>query len=183
LEEEEIGYYNFDNYSLISKYCRKNKKHGGSCIYVNKYLETKPYNLFNNLNQEEHFEASIVELTQHNIIIVCVYRTPTSNLNVFIETMETIISNLTNKGKNIIIVGDLNIDFLGERINLQLHTMLNAYGLQAIIDVPTRIGPTHSDVQHLHIHWGCEVRGHTPRNLRRVEPTGGVCSEERCWHL
>jgi hypothetical protein len=56
--------------------------------------------------------------------------------------METIISNLSNKGKNIIIVGDLNIDFLGERIDLQLHTMLNAYGLQSIIDVPTRIGPT-----------------------------------------
>jgi hypothetical protein len=29
LDEKEIGYYNFDNYSLISKFCRKSKKHGG----------------------------------------------------------------------------------------------------------------------------------------------------------
>jgi hypothetical protein len=64
LDEKEIGYYNFDNYSLISKYCRKNK-HGGSCIYVKTNLEAKPYNLFDNLNQE-HFEASIIELTQYN---------------------------------------------------------------------------------------------------------------------
>jgi hypothetical protein len=26
LEEKEIGYYNFENYSLISKFCRKNKQ-------------------------------------------------------------------------------------------------------------------------------------------------------------
>jgi hypothetical protein len=51
--------------------------------------------------------------------------------------MDTILSNLTNKGKNIIIVGDLNIDFLKKKVNPQLQTMLNSYGLQAIVDVPT----------------------------------------------
>jgi hypothetical protein len=54
--------------------------------------------------------------------------------------MDIILSNLTNKGKNIIIVGDLNIDFF-KSINPQLQTMLNSYGLQAIVDVPTRVGP------------------------------------------
>jgi exonuclease III len=65
LDEKEISYYNFDNYSLISKFCRKNKKHGGSCIYVKTNLEEKPYKLIDNLNQE-HFESSIIELTQYN---------------------------------------------------------------------------------------------------------------------
>jgi endonuclease/exonuclease/phosphatase (EEP) superfamily protein YafD len=55
--------------------------------------------------------------------------------------MDTIISKLLNKGKSIIIAGDLNTDFLGRRVNLQLQTMLNSYSLQAIVDVPTRIGP------------------------------------------
>jgi hypothetical protein len=141
LEEKEIGYYNFVNYSLVSKFCRKNKQHGGSCIYVKENLEAKPYNFFENLIQEEHFEASIIELTQYNTIIICVYRTPNSNINMFIKTMDTIISKLLNEGKSIIIVGDLNIDFLGNRVNLQLQAMLNSYGLQAIVDVPTRIGP------------------------------------------
>jgi hypothetical protein len=44
-----------------------------------------------------------------------------------------------NKGKGIIIVGDLNVDYLGNRVNLQLQSMLNSYGLQAIVDVPMRI--------------------------------------------
>ncbi|PNF35448.1 hypothetical protein B7P43_G04120 [Cryptotermes secundus] len=142
LSEKEIGYYNFDNYSLISKFCRENKKNGGSCIYVKSNLEAKPLNSFDKLNQEEHFEASIAELIQYNIIIICVYRTPNSNINIFIETMDTIINNLINKGKQIVIVGDLNIDFLRKRINQKLQTMLNSYGLQAIVEAPTRIGLT-----------------------------------------
>jgi hypothetical protein len=50
--------------------------------------------LFQSLSQEEHFEASIAELTQFNTIIVCVYRPPNSNINIFIEILDTIISNL-----------------------------------------------------------------------------------------
>jgi hypothetical protein len=84
LDEKEIGYYNFDNYSLISKFCRKNKRRGGSCIYVKTKLEAKPYHFFDDVNQEEHFEAGIIELIQCSIIIICVYRTPNSNINIFI---------------------------------------------------------------------------------------------------
>jgi exonuclease III len=115
--ENEIDYYKFDNYSLVSKFCRKNKQHGGSCIYVKTNLEAKPYNLSESLNQEEHFEACIIELIQLSTIIICVYRTPSSNINIFIETLDIIISNEINKGKSAIIVGDLNIDFLGRNVN------------------------------------------------------------------
>jgi hypothetical protein len=70
LDENETGYYNFESYSLISKFCRKNKQHGGSCIYVKTNLEAKPYNLFESLNQEEHFEASIIELVQSLLVYI-----------------------------------------------------------------------------------------------------------------
>ncbi|PNF15974.1 hypothetical protein B7P43_G07494, partial [Cryptotermes secundus] len=84
---------------------------------------------------------SIIELIQFNTIIICVYRIPNSIIIIFVKTIDTIISNLINKGKSFITVCDLDIDFLGRRVNLQLQTMLNSYGLQAIFDVPTRIGP------------------------------------------
>jgi hypothetical protein len=35
-----------------------------------------------------------------------------SNINIFIETIDTILGNLINTGKGIIIVGDINIDYL-----------------------------------------------------------------------
>jgi hypothetical protein len=84
----------------------------------------------------------IIELIQCSKIIICVYRTPNSNINIFIETIDTILGNLINTEKGIIIVGDTNIDYLGKRVNLQLQTMLNSYGLQAIVAVPMRIGHT-----------------------------------------
>jgi hypothetical protein len=61
LDENETGYYNSENYSFVSKFYRKNKQHGGSSIYVKTNLEAKPYNLFESMNQEDHFEASITE--------------------------------------------------------------------------------------------------------------------------
>jgi exonuclease III len=130
--ENEIDIYNF-----VGK-INSTEVH----LFVKTNLEAKLYNLFDSLNQEEHFEASIIELTQFNTIIICVYRTPNSNINcnIFIETMGTILRKLINEGKSIIIVGDLNIDFLGRSVNLQLQTMFNSCGLQAVVDVPTRIG-------------------------------------------
>jgi hypothetical protein len=49
LEEKEIGYYHFVNYSLVSKFSRKNKRHGGWCIYVKENLEAKPYKKTNSV--------------------------------------------------------------------------------------------------------------------------------------
>jgi hypothetical protein len=85
--------YNFEKYSLISKFCRKSKKHGGSCTYVTTKLEAKPYNLFEDLNQEEHSEVSVIEISQCSIIIICAYRNPNSNINIFIKTWTQYLVN------------------------------------------------------------------------------------------
>lgn len=74
------------------------------------------------------------------MIIICVYRTPTSDVEILIENLDFILSNLINRFKYIIIVGDLNIDFLSNNANLHLKAVLNSYGLEAVINVPTRIG-------------------------------------------
>jgi hypothetical protein len=101
LDEKEIGYYNFEKYSLISKFCRKNKKHRGSCIYAKTKLEAKPYNLFDDLNQEEHFEASIIELIRCSIIIICVYRTP-NNKGLWEYNLEVIETGFSDNNTQIL---------------------------------------------------------------------------------
>jgi hypothetical protein len=73
LMADEIGYFNLPGYSLISSYCRKNKKYGGSCIYVKSNIAVKPITKFDYLNVDEYFEASIVKLEQFKlIIIICI---------------------------------------------------------------------------------------------------------------
>lgn len=89
LGNNELELYNLNNFTLMSKFCRKNKKHGGSCIFVKSTIESIPYTEFENLNIEEHFEASMIELPQLKLIIICIYRTPTSNIQVFMENSDT----------------------------------------------------------------------------------------------
>lgn len=141
LGNNELELYNLNNFTLMSKFCRKNKKHGGSCIFVKSTIESIPYTEFENLNIEEHFEASMIELPQLKLIIICIYRTPTSNIQVFMENLDIIIHNLLNKGKKVIIMGDLNVNFLvNNNISTKIQSFLNTYGLEAIVNVPTRIG-------------------------------------------
>ena len=117
-------------------------KHGGSCIYVKSSIDARPYTQFEHLNQEEHFESSMVELTKLNMIIICVYRTPSSDIKILTDNLDVIISSLINKYKYILVVGDLNVDFLSNKVNGYLQTVLNYFNLEAIIDVPTRVTDT-----------------------------------------
>jgi hypothetical protein len=50
LMADEIGYFKLPEYSLISSYCRTNKKNGGSCIYVKSNIAVKPITKFDYLN-------------------------------------------------------------------------------------------------------------------------------------
>lgn len=77
-----------------------------------------------------------------NMIIICVYRTPSSDIKILTDNLDVIISSLINKFKYILVVGDLNVDFLGNKVNGYLQTVLNYFNLEAIIDVPTRVTDT-----------------------------------------
>lgn len=69
------------------------------------------------------------------------YRSPSSSIDTFITQLDVVIDNLLSKDKNIIIIGDLNIDFLCN-VNINVQTLLKSHGLEAIVDVPTRINKT-----------------------------------------
>jgi hypothetical protein len=71
LLEDEISCYNWPNFSLLSKYCRKTEKNGGLCIYAKSNTLTKP---IKNLNLDEHFEASVVKLVHFKLVIICIYK-------------------------------------------------------------------------------------------------------------
>ena len=163
LRENDFVYFNLTNFVLVSKFCRKNKKHGGSCIFVKSSIEAKPITKFESICIEENFEASMMELTDLKIVIICIYRTPNSNILLFIENLDIILKELTKKKNRIIILGDFNIDFLGNTINFQFQSVLSSYDLHAIIDEPTRIGKDSQSAFDQIIlntslwHYNCEV--------------------------
>lgn len=73
--------------------------------------------------------------------VYCVYRSPSADANVFlVELSKFLESNIkNNKNKDIILCGDLNIDFLGRSFERnELIDLLAAYGFECHIDSPTR---------------------------------------------
>ena len=142
LLEDEIKYLNISNFEVKTGYFRQKQNRGGSCIFVRNGIKTKEYTNFQHLNVEKDFETCIIELLEYNIVILCVYRTPDSNIAIFIRNLNIIINHLLKINKTLVITGDINIDFLKERSNDQFVQMLDSHNLEAKVKVPTRITNT-----------------------------------------
>jgi len=58
----------------------------------------------------------------------------------FLSSVDTILNRLYNNSVNIIICGDLNVNYLENSNNkLQLDSLLASYNLHSAVDSPTRI--------------------------------------------
>ena len=71
----------------------------------------------------------MVELILFKVVIICVYRAPSSNLQ---NSVDSVLKELV-VNKKVIFVGHKNVHFLGDNIDGNLQSVLNSYGLQPII--------------------------------------------------
>ena len=55
---------------------------------------------------------SIIELPEYKLYIVCIYRSPDGQFEIFLNKLELVIQKLLMKKKSLLLCGDLNIDFL-----------------------------------------------------------------------
>ena len=132
------------NYCVVDKYCRQEFLHGGTmCLINSQLLESclcKRECKFDELLEEKVFEFSLMFVSNINLYVLCIYRSPLGNVDVFFSKMETLLSRLPVKAR-LILCGDLNIDFSSTNCpNAQyLKNLLLSHGLQSHIDRPTRI--------------------------------------------
>lgn len=104
---------NVSGYFLAASYSRqKTQKRGGVCILIKRGFKCRQVNFNNEYSVDNHFECCAIELISQNMLIICLYRTPTSDLNVFFTKLETLLYRITFKysKKKIVLAGDLNID-------------------------------------------------------------------------
>jgi exonuclease III len=72
--------------------------------------------------------------------LVCIYRSPHSDVGIFLEKLETVVDRIHKKRKKLIICGDWNINLL--QVNdqaLALENILVSYDLRNTVTVPTRV--------------------------------------------
>ena len=92
-------------------------------------------------SNEKDIEICAVKLhISCTIIIVTVYRSPTGNIDYFLNNLEEALNHIYNNTVDIILCGDFNINCLNDNQDKQaLNPVLTSYSLYSIIDFPTRI--------------------------------------------
>jgi hypothetical protein len=135
----EIGNLNLSNYILATSFSRQQRR-GGTCILFKKNIDYKKFDI-SSLSICYLFECCAVEITQYNLIVVCIYRTPTSDIALFLRQLQKLLNMLDRKrNKKIILCGDWNIDMLkNDKNSRELTGLLSNYKLNNHIVRPTRL--------------------------------------------
>jgi len=119
---------------------------GGLCIFVNKNLNFRNIDTQKFLHEQD-IEAEAVKLSVNslNICILSIYRAPSSNFALFLDKLEIILNLLHNNNTQLIICGDININYPVENNKKALlDSLLASYNLTSTVYFPTKIRNTSS---------------------------------------
>jgi hypothetical protein len=123
------------NFRLTSAYCRQNSSHGSSCIYVKDNIVVPS----SSLNEDFTFTLSITDLIDHNLLVVCIYRSPDGQIDIILKKLEYFLSKLTHKKNSLVLCGDWNINtFNDNRYQKDLLGLLERYNMVSTVITPTK---------------------------------------------
>lgn len=109
LKDDNIYNINIPNYSFINT--NSKTAAGGVGIYILKDLRfIRRHDLECSTASFESCWIEIIRQKQKNMIIGCIYRHPSSDCTEFCETLKEQLNDLNNSGKEIFILGDININ-------------------------------------------------------------------------
>jgi exonuclease III len=91
MAEDQIKLINFDQYILKDFFCSNKRRGGCSCIFVREILSARQVHYLNGIAQEKTFELAAVELLDIKVVIVCIYRSPESDIDEFLGKLEIMI--------------------------------------------------------------------------------------------
>lgn len=133
--------FNFSNHSIVSSFYRKTCRRGGSLIMVKHNLKSKERKDIVDKSIERQIELSCVELDQ--FIIVCVYRPPSADYNLFESVMDEVLSSIFLSTKCVIVCGDFNVNLLEKSpMCVSLVNTFKSFNLVNLFCEPTRITAT-----------------------------------------
>lgn len=133
-KREEMNLFQLQKFNM-TYFCREKKKGGGIIIYSKEnLLITEKKNI--EFNHTENIE---IEIDNKNILINALYRPPKTNIKEFLKELKRWLKHNDVKNKDLIIIGDLNINTLKDDINTQTYfEILSNEGIINTIKKPTR---------------------------------------------
>ena len=144
LKHYQIKNIQIENYKLGASFCRDQYEKGGVAIYIRKNLQCSNIDV-SKYSKDKDIEICALKVSYCGlkVCIISIYRSPNGNFDCFLQNLDSILQILYNSFRNIIIGGDININYLveSERKN-QLDNLLLSYNLTSIITFPTRLQNT-----------------------------------------
>lgn len=147
---EQLTNLSIKDFKLGASYCRKNKQHGGCAVYVHKNISLSPLNQIIKMSVKYEAEYAAVECSVNNnkFTIISVYRPPSGDINIFLSSIESILTSLRGINNKIIIAGDFNIHMLEQNSQkTDFLSLLQSFNLKQTIFENTRI--THNSASCL----------------------------------
>lgn len=145
LYQNEVNFYNFDNYDIGSFYSRKEIIHGGLIIFTKKYLDTKDLVWIHDFNIDSQCEFTGIEIKTKSLVILLIYRPPKGKLEIFVNNLTCILMKIYNNYKYVVVLGDFNVNFNQEcQHTYDVLNTLKSFGLKQTIFEPTRVTATSS---------------------------------------
>lgn len=147
LKDSDKNLYCFPSYS--AEYChRTTSSYGGSAIFIFSDIGyRRRHDLSLNVADCEsvwiELDKSAFGSDGRNTIFGSIYRSPSSSLPNFCNELSILLQSATSENKNIVVMGDININILDTNSPCQ-HEYLNCfngYGFESLIDLPTRCPP------------------------------------------
>jgi hypothetical protein len=114
LSSSEIQLVFIDNYTLRAYYCKKHILKGGVCVFVNENITSSSLNLETHCVDKD-IEVCAVQLNLlNNKFCILIYGPPSGNFSKFMNYLEQALQLLYNPKIDLIICGDININYLEE---------------------------------------------------------------------
>jgi exonuclease III len=114
LHQHEMELIQIDSFTLGASFCRNSLQVDGVCIFVNKNLNFMNVDL-RKFSHDQDIEVGAVKLSVYslNICVLSIYRAP-GNFAHFLNKLEMILDLLHSNNTQLIICGDININYLVE---------------------------------------------------------------------
>lgn len=140
--EDEIELVRIDSYVLAGFYCRTMLTHGGVAIFIREGVDFKRRKS-RCPRVDKQFEYALCDVTAggETFLIGCLYRTPDSDVNIFLDSMSDLLSEVLKAGTVSYFAGDFNVKFhIPEcRSASRVVNLFSCYGLNKTITEYTRV--------------------------------------------
>ena len=140
--EDQLRVLAIGGFKLRSMCCREEGHHGGSAIYARNGVKCNNRPKLNKLSVRGIFECSVIEcqLGKVNVIVACIYRPPSSDMNIFLNKTEQLLVQIYDESKHVFIAGDFNIELIKDnKAQSDFLSIMNSFNFKPSIQTNTRV--------------------------------------------